>query len=363
MALLPLCGHAEARRRLAAAIQSDRLPQVLLIEGPEGVGRQRLGLWLAQLIFCQEPGAEPCGRCRPCRLVQELSHPDLHWFIPVPRPKAGEPDKQVDEAAELIGQVIAERRGAPLYGPPEGLAIHGIASVRLLQRRAALTSVEGGPKVFVVGHAERLVPQESSQEAANALLKLLEEPTADTRFVLTATDARRLLPTIRSRVVPLRLGRLADAEVRGFLREHLSPAPAPAELEERVRLADGCIGLALGGAEAVAKAREAAADFVDAVLEGRERLMERVLKQGAFAARGDFSAMLDALAELLGEAARAATNEPTRLPLRGGLGRPRPVGRLLDAQRHVARAREAAAGNVNPQLLLGVLGDDLARCL
>ena len=57
-----------------------------------------------------------------------------------------------------------------------------MASVRLLHQRAALTSVEGGRRVFIIGDAERLVPQESSQEAANALLKLLEEPPAGSLF-------------------------------------------------------------------------------------------------------------------------------------------------------------------------------------
>ena len=162
--------------------------------------------------------------------------------MPILRPKATDADKQVDEAAELIGEIVAERRKSPLYGALDGMASHPLATVRLIQRRAALKSVEGGPTVFIIGHAERLVPQESSQEAANALLKLLEEPPANTWFVLTATDAGRLLPTIRSRVVPVRLGRLTDAEVREFLAAELKPALSGAALEERVRTAEGSIG-------------------------------------------------------------------------------------------------------------------------
>ena len=106
------------------------------------------------------------------------------------------------------------------------MATHSLASVRLLQRQAALTSVEGGPRVFILGEADRLIAQESSQEAANALLKLLEEPPAGSLFLLTTVEARRLLPTMRSRAVPIRLGRLTDAEVGGFLKAHLKPAPS-----------------------------------------------------------------------------------------------------------------------------------------
>jgi DNA polymerase-3 subunit delta' len=339
------------------------MPHVLLIEGAEGIGRQRLALWLGQLLLCEEKNAEPCGSCRPCRLVAELGHADLHWIVPILRPRATDVDKQVDEAAELIGEIIAERRKHPLYGPLDGMASHPVATVRLIQRRAALKSVEGGPTVFIVGHAERLVPQESSQEAANALLKLLEEPPANTWFILTATDAGRLLPTIQSRVVPVRLARLADSEVREFLAAELKPAPSGAALDERVGSAEGSIGVAIGASEAGAKAYSAAADLIDAALSGAVARAERVLKQGPFAARGDFSAMLDALDVTLGDAARAATGLAPRRALPAGLKTLRPVSRLLEAQRQVTVAREAAQGNVNPQLLVAVLTEELATCL
>ena len=198
------------------------------------------------------------------------------------------------------------------------MASHPLATVRLIQRRAALKSVEGGPTVFIIGHAERLVPQESSPDAANALLKLLEEPPANTWFILTATDAGRLLPTIQSRVVPVRLARLTDAEVREFLGAELKPALAGAALDDRVRPAEGSIGAALSASDAGAKAFGAAADLIDVALQGSVPRAERVLKQGPFAARGDFTAMLDALEQTLGDAARAATGMTPRRALPGG---------------------------------------------
>lgn len=362
MTIPPLSGHFGPRQRLAAAVQNRGLPQVLLFEGAQGVGRQRLALWLAQLLFCEKRLAEPCGTCRGCGRVAALAHPDLHWFVPIPRPKATDPDKAVDEAAETLGEVMAERRENPLYSAPEGMASHTIASVRLLQRRAALKSVEGGPTVFIVGDAERLVPQESSPEAANALLKLLEEPPPKTWFVLTATDARRLLPTIRSRVVPLRLGRLTDNEVREFLGAHAGLKGAA--LEEAVKQAEGAIGAALGGdAEGAEKAQRAAAAVIAAAAGGPAVWAERVLQQNPFSARGDFSAMLDALSGTLGDAVRATTGLTPRQPLPAALERHREPARLLEALQAIDSAKEAAQGNVNPQLLLAELGEDLSRCL
>jgi DNA polymerase III subunit delta' len=363
MALPSIIGHLEARSRLREALRSGRLPQVLCISGAVGVGKQRLALWLAQLALCERREPEPCGRCRACRLVGGLAYPDLHWFVPIPRPKAADPEKAVEEAAQAIAEAMEERRARPLYGQPEGLASHSMASVRLLHQRAALTAVEAGRRIFILGDAERLVPQESSQEAANALLKLLEEPPAEALFILTVVDPRRLLPTIRSRAVPVRLNRLTDDEVRAFLRNNVEPALSPQALEERVALACGSIGEALGAGEEAGKAYRAAGQLLEAVLAGSAAGYERALRQAPFAARGEFTAMLDALADTLGEAARGALGQPTRRPVPGALLGRQDAAPLLRAMERVAEAREAAYGNVNPQLLLAVLGEELAEVL
>jgi DNA polymerase-3 subunit delta' len=358
-----MTGHLEARRHLAQAVRSDRLPQVMIISGPAGIGKQRLALWLSQLVYCEERGLEPCGRCRGCRLVENLGHPDLHWFVPIPRPKAADPDKAVDEAALAIAETMDERRTQPLYEPPDGMASHSMASVRLLQRHASLTSVEGGRRVFILGDAERLVPQESSQEAANALLKLLEEPPAGSLFLLTTLDPRRLLPTIRSRAVPVRLNRLTDDEVRGFLQREMDPPLAAPALEERVALAGGSIGDALAAGEESGKAYRAAGQLLEAVLAGSADRYERALKQTTYSARGEFTAMLDALAETLGDAARGGLGQATRRPVPAALLERADPESLLRAMERVAEAREAAYGNVNPQILLAVLGEELAEVL
>ena len=360
----PLAGHYEARQRLAHALSEGRLPQVILVSGPRGVGKQRLALWLAQMIYCEQRGKEPCGECRGCQLVQGLGHPDLHWMIPIPRPKAGDAAKQVEEAAELVAQAVDERRKAPLYGASDGMAIHGVAIARLIARRAALTPVEGHRKVFIIGDAERLVPQEASPEAANALLKLLEEPPEDTVFVLTAEDPKALLPTVRSRAVPLRLGRLDREEGRGFLKSQVNPPLDPDILDERVALAEGSIGKALWEVEDAAQARARALEFLDAALAGGDRvnLMERVLKQAPWSARGEFSGMLEALGEALSDASRAALAQEPRRAVPGFLERRDPTA-LSQAMILVAEAEEAAKGNVNPQLLLAVLGEQLGATL
>src|SRR5881296_914812 len=317
MPIPPLYGHEGIRNRLVGAIASGRLPQALLLEGPRGVGKQRLGLWLAQALVCEHPvngrgreKGEPCGECQPCRLVLNVSHPDVHWFVPVePAKKGADADKQVDLAAEALAEQLAARRERRLYEPPSGLASHGIASVRLMLRRLALKPALGRHKVFLIGDAERLVPQTGAEAAANALLKALEEPPPDTVFVLTSSEPDALLPTIRSRVVRVRMARLADSIVAVFAQRELGIS-GQRELDQRVAAAEGCIGrlLAEGGQEAGGAGGaggSAAERFLAAVEGGGVRRYALALAQPPFQARGGFTAMLDGLLERLRAQARA----------------------------------------------------------
>ena len=346
MPLPPLYGHEAVRGRLAGAIASGRLPQSLLLEGPQGVGKQRLALWLAQALLCEQEGGSgaPCGTCRPCLLVVGLGHPDVHWFVPVePSKKSGDADKQVELVEEALAEEVNRRRTESLYEPPSGLAAHGIAAVRLLLRRLALTPAMAGMKVFIVGDAERLIPQVGSDQAANALLKALEEPPHDTQFVLTAQDPEALLPTVLSRVVRVRLHRLSDSVVTAFAQNELSGSLGAASLAQNVTAADGCPGRLIakhggggtgGGAGVLWEKRaEPVATYALA------------LAQRPFEARGGFSDMLDGLLDRL----------------RGELRAGGDTGKLMAAIAQVMDAREMAQGNVNPQLLTAVLAEELSE--
>lgn len=360
MPLLPLVGHQEARARLQEAIAAGTLPQTILLAGPEGVGKQRLALWVAQRLLCEGPPGEPCGKCGPCYRVLHLGHPDVHWFVPIPRPKAGDQDKQIDEAAETLGEIMEERRKKPLWTPPDGMSAHGTASARLLLKRAFVTPMEAKKKVFIVGGAERLIAQIGSDESSNALLKVLEEPPSDTQFLLTAADPRRLLPTIRSRSIVVRLGRVSGEEVRGFLTTHAGLGAKAAE--ERAATADGSIGAALAEDGTAVRHREAAVSVIDALVAGDGRQFERALSQPPFQARGDFAGMLDALSQLLSDAAREGSGGRAAHPVPKSL-KGRPVAGIAAASELVMAAREAAQGNVNPQLLLAALALDLEEAL
>ena len=343
MPLPPLTGHEGVRSRLASAHAAGRLPQALLLTGPRGVGKQRLALWLAQLMHCEAPGPrqEPCSECRSCRLVLTLQHPDVHWFVPLELSKrggstgGGDADKQIDLVADALAEEMTTRREQPLYAPVVGLASHPIASVRLLLRRLALTPAMGRRKIFIVGDAERLIPQLGTEVAANALLKALEEPPADSVIVITAADPNALLPTILSRVVVVRMARIADSAVTAFAQQTLGKKSKD-ELTERVTAADGCIGKLFAMDTQRPGEQDLAARFTEVPLL-------YALGQVPFQARGAFTDMLDSLATRLRSEAK-----------RGG-----DTGKLVEAIALVMDARDLAQGNVNPQLLAAVLAEAL----
>src|SRR5437667_10042723 len=342
MPLPPLIGHERVKTRLAGAHSSGKLPQALLLAGPRGVGKQRLALWLAQLIHCEAPGStqEPCGQCRSCRLVLSLQHPDVHWFVPLELGMRGagiDADKQVELVAGALAEEMAARREQPFYGPPAGLASHPVAAVRLLLRRLAMTPATGTRKVFILGDAERLIPQLGTEVAANALLKALEEPPADSVIILTAADPSALLPTVLSRVVLVRVARIADSDVTAFAQQTLGIGNK-AELAQRVTAAEGCVGklFATAPVRSGQQGGDQAARFLDAP-------WLFALGQVPFQARGGFTDMLDSLASRLrSEAPRGGDTE-----------------KLVEAIALVLDARDLAQGNVNPQLLAAVLAEDL----
>jgi DNA polymerase-3 subunit delta' len=268
----------------------------------------------------------------------------------VPRGKASDPAKLVDDARFAVAEAVAERRERGLWEPTDGTAGHWLATVRLLQRVASVTPFRARRKVLILGDAERLVVQEGNLEAANALLKVLEEPPADTIIILTASEAQALLPTIRSRTVPVRVGRLPDAIVKAFITQELDTRLAGPSLEHRVTQADGRIGLALprdGEGRAIERARGVLA----AAEGGAIQWTTLALGQPPWGARGDFAGTLDALAvELRGLLVRAAD-----------AGDQLALERRLAALDRVHAVQQTVGTNVNPQLALAELAGALER--
>jgi DNA polymerase-3 subunit delta' len=355
MPIVDLYGHEELRERLAGAAEAGTLPASLLLHGPRGVGKQRLALWLGQLLLC-EAESRPCGECRSCRYSTDLTHPDLHWYFPRPRLKDADPD--LADVREDYDEVIRDRvEHSGLYSPAPGNEGIFVATVRALIQQAAMTPAMGKRKVFVIGDAERMGLQEGAEFAANAFLKLLEEPSPKTTIIITSSEPGALLPTIRSRTVGVRVPLVPEPAVRRFIAD---PAVTKAlgisgqkSVTEKVQMAGGAPGT-LFGDDARAKAMAAARKILDAAASPQvSQRHAAAMSVGAAGARGSFSDILDALVILLGERMRAALHD-------GNNQRALAVSRASDL---VGNARIRASGNVNPQLLASSLLRELSAAL
>jgi DNA polymerase-3 subunit delta' len=355
--LIPLYGHEAVRRRLSEAVARGALPASILLHGPQGVGKQRLALWLGQLLLCPETD-RPCGRCQTCRYAAALTHPDLHWIFPRPRPKDADP--AAEEIHADYAATIAERVAAGgLYAAPSGGDAIFVATVRAMLRSAAMSPALARRKVYIFGDAERMVPQEGADAAANAFLKLLEEPPADTTIILTSSVPGSLLPTIRSRVVSVRIPYLGDADVRAFVADDrvkaaLADASLPSRPDELVSLAAGAPGTLLGRTDASGTRSRARRMLTAASSPGAEaERLALALSAGAAKARAGFTDTLDALTAELHSRAR---DQVARPEAGGALA----TTLAVDA---VDRARTLAGGNVNPQLITATLLSELAEIL
>jgi DNA polymerase-3 subunit delta' len=348
VSIIPVYGHDALRQRLRLAALRGTLPSSILLHGPRGVGKQRLALWLGQLLLCSAEGERPCGRCQHCRYSSKVAHPDLHWFFPRPRLKDSDPDPETvrEDYRDAIAERV-EQRG--LYAPSDGSDAIYVAVVRALLRQAALSPALARRKAFVVGDAERMVPQEGSDQAANAFLKLLEEPPADTTLILTSSEPGALLPTIRSRVVAVRVAPLPAPAMRQFLADSavtdaLAASAVLRTADERIRFAQGAPG-ALLAASGLRESLDQANRLVAAATSGDPADRFRLaFTQGASKARGGFAQMLEALTVVLHQRLREAVLQGDERASRDA--------RALEA---VERAKTLVTGNVNPQLVTASL--------
>lgn len=329
--------------------QSGRLPSSLLFQGPRGVGKQQLALWLGRLLLCENASTPdaPCGKCKACKMTGEVQHPDLQWFFPRERLKKN-PDDIEEIRDDMAGAVRERLENGGIYEPSAGDQGIYVATIRALVHTAALSPALSRRKVLIVADAEQMVVQEGSDQAANAFLKLLEEPPADTTIILTSSEAGALLPTIRSRVVAFRVPPLSDTEVAAFLSDpevekHLDVGND--RTDEIIRLAGGAPGRLVNREAWKAALAQAERILEAAATPDRGPKMRTALSQGAAGARGKFSDTLDALTVLLHDRAKSASKHGDDA---AALGAAKAIQAVEDAKEH-------AYHNVNPQLLTASL--------
>lgn len=180
-------GQERAIGILRRAMRNGRLSHAYLFSGPAGTGKRRAAEWFAQALFCETLSDDACGQCLECRKIAHGNHPGLHWI------------------------------------EPDGTSVK-IDQIRELQRDFAMRTDTGRRQVYVISQAERM-----TLEAANSLLKFLEEPSSGTVAVLLSDNGGALLPTLQSRCQRIEFVPASPETVREMLiREGAAPELAAA---------------------------------------------------------------------------------------------------------------------------------------
>ncbi len=298
-------GRGAAVKGLCEAFLTGAPIHASLLTGPGGVGKRTLASLLAQSLFCTA-AEKPCGECPPCRRYLTGSHPDAHHI-------------------------------------PEKKSI-GVDEIRALNTALAAAPYEGGYKTAVIDCAGNMTPQ-----AQNSLLKTLEEPPPGTAFLLTATSAAQLLPTVRSRCRVVRVPPMEDEAVEAAL---VSRGIEQARASRLAALSGGSIGEALSmeadetfwplweRVESAMKSAHASSDVWAALtaLRDDKGASARVLDLMERAIEGALKARLVGTPAPDGPWGRELSNMD-----------PRPLTGLLEG---VARARRMLASNVPWQAAL-----------
>ncbi len=264
MAWSDILGQDLAKRMFQTHLSSGKIPGAYLLVGPEGIGKRRLALEMAKALNCTAKAERPCDACPTCGQINRSTHPDVHVVV-----GGGASDQiKIDQIRHIIGRI-------------------------------ALRPFSAAMQVVVIDGADRL-----TEEAANSLLKVLEEPSPYTRFVLTSAHLQDCLPTIISRCQLIRCLPLPAEVVADLLTKADVCAPPVAAAIARL-----CAG-SMASAEQLAGGWDAYTQVLERLADPRPAVW---LEQPLPESREDVGRLLDVLLGWLRDVAVAAAADPSAL--------------------------------------------------
>jgi DNA polymerase-3 subunit delta' len=277
MTFAQLQGNREVIRALVGMVDSGRVPHAILFHEEDGGGAFPLALAFLQYLYCrQRSGGDSCGACPSCGKITKLIHPDVHFVFPT---AAGALSERYMEPLRRLVAANPCFREAELL---EALGIEGkipmiaVSEARRLLEKLSLSALESGYRSVVI-----YLPERMNAEAANRLLKMIEEPPLQTQFLLITHQAEKVLTTISSRCQRIRIqpeGRGAGAEfANADLLDELMSALLSKDLAEALDVAERIASL---------PSRESAKAFC---VFAADRLRQVFLVQQGVSLPGDIS--------------------------------------------------------------------------
>ncbi len=212
-----IIGHKSLLTQLCRMVDENRLAHALLLTGASGNGKLPVAVALARYILCRDRrDGDACGRCPSCVKMDKLIHSDLHFVFPVKKKKSSSSDS-APVSDDYIGEWREIFLKEPYFSYSDWLAMLDVENQQPMiyekesseiLRKLSLKSREGGWKIMIIW-----LPEKMKEACANKLLKILEEPPAETLFLLVAESTEHILPTILSRTQRIDIPRIAVEDV------------------------------------------------------------------------------------------------------------------------------------------------------
>ena len=270
-----IIGQAKAKATISGMVSEQRLPHALILKGKPGIGKLAFATAIAQLINCESPiNGDSCGKCASCSKISKGIHPDVKYILPII-------SKKIESKTAVSDDFFPSFRDQFFKNPyfsfgdwqrlmggenkQVGIRIH---EIRELKRKIQLKAFEAPYKVVIFWNAEKI-----NTEAANAMLKLLEEPPDKTVMIMTVSDTTQLLTTINSRCQRVQLHRVPDLEMQSYLQgQHNLPEDRALQIAQ---LAEGSVSRA-----------------IDLVKESNKSLSELYMSWLRVCMKGEYSTIL-----------------------------------------------------------------------
>lgn len=282
-----LTGNERVKQMLERILESHRLPGALLFSGEEGIGKKLFALEIARALNCRSPrGVQGCGECSSCQRIGKFNYP------------------QSEESDDWKNIIWTNHGDVGIVVAPKRVLL--VAQMRQIEREANFRPFEGKARVFLIDEADKL-----NEPAANALLKVLEEPPPTSHLILLTSQPAMLLPTIRSRCQVVLFSPLNPAEIEEFLIRNQKVSTKEAAL--RARIARGSIGRALASdVSMLIDQRSAMLEVLNALALTGDRLQllrsSEELNEARY--KDEYEARLDMLETLIRDALALAVGTP-----------------------------------------------------